>query len=185
MGRNRQIVRGMKTVLEQGTGRDIEMLRAALEANGMGINDFARLLACMIQGYRPALEIDKEQAAMVRRGEEHDRYMPSFVEVNGESCTRIDQKTQLNAMKLMSEILGWKSSGLNVNVNQNSGTQAIGGGGIALLDAGGAPTNVREVVNSLESNERRALLMGLLAEPSEVVEASGSSQVKEEADGTP
>lgn len=126
MGTTYDTIKGTHDVIR---ALDLPDLRArflmVLEKTGEGIDGVFKVLALMAQGYRPIVGADSKQIARVVGGEESKRFMPKVVTLDdGTEVIRVDAKTQIRAAKIITDILGLTSSGLNVSVSAQAGAIA-------------------------------------------------------------
>lgn len=158
--------------------RKLKEIRAAFAEQGLDVVGFAGLLSQFCHGYRPILVQDRQQSdrcdAMAANGKTRTaaRFRPKFGKVVDEETgqeidvVKIDEKTQLAAMKLAAEILQLKTSGVSVNVNHgvqvgDGSNVATVGEYVALLEGTGHE-DLEAVVDGLPGDQRRRMIEVLL-----------------------
>ena len=164
-----------------GTSRHIlDEARRALELNGMGAGDYARVIAKMACGYREVIDADRAQLArceaLEAKGQTRnaDRYRPKVATLTDEEGAEprevllVDETTQLRALRRVAETLGITANGVNINIGAGGGEggrlEHVGDLGtlVVLLDS--APPAIDAAVRALPAHERRRLTEALLDE---------------------
>ena len=143
--------------------RLLKQAREAATKYGIDADDIVRLLAMMSRGVRPIVARDEDY-----QYSDFDPSARTDDPVHGR-VVEVDQRTQLNALKLVSELIGLRSTtGATVNVNQATAIAGEGGearaiatddavGALAVKLKGDGATELADALVNMDAAERRAL----------------------------
>lgn len=190
MGTTRRIARTSGDYLKSLDDRSRDQFLEALEEAGGGPAALARILAQLAQGYRSIIGPDAQQMKDVLEGKQPKRFMPQVITLeDGREVIRVDNMTQMKALKILMDAHGITSSGFSVNVQQGvamtqeapkqDAPAAVRLG--ELLTSGErepAIAEIRDATADLPPEKRRALIEALLVPAkSTPIDVAGESNV--------
>ena len=149
---------------------------------GMGPSGWAKLMVQMAQGFRPALAADEDQAETDRPA----KYKPKlFTLPDGTKALKVDERTQFKALQLIAEVHGWRSSGVNVNVNTAPGGNAGNGsartiGDVVVLLEGSGNQDLIDAVKLLPAEDRRRVTLAMLDKCRDEIQNANAIEAKGE-----